>query len=175
MGLRLKQIQITRPLLVILRSEVIFSHLRTPAGTVTKKKVAGQLHIYPYDRRLFHPGVSCPTCQLVKPARSKHCSEYLLYIPLQNILLELYQCWFISFSGISGIIHTGVSYSSTTHWNKQNRTVLSLFVFQGSATGVSNVLTTIVSGWTTASVLRTHVTSCFTSSACAPWRATSPC
>lgn len=44
-------------------------------GTVTKKKVSGQLHIYPYDRRLFHPGATCPTCQLPKPARSKHCSE----------------------------------------------------------------------------------------------------
>lgn len=44
-------------------------------GTVTKKKISGQLHIYPYDRRLFHPGVSCPTCHLLKPARSKHCSE----------------------------------------------------------------------------------------------------
>lgn len=42
-------------------------------GTVTRKKVAAQLNIYPYDKRLFHPGVSCPTCQLLKPARSKHC------------------------------------------------------------------------------------------------------
>lgn len=55
---------------------LLHSLLSTLVGTVTKKKVAGQLHIYPYDRRLFHPGVSCPTCQLVKPARSKHCSEY---------------------------------------------------------------------------------------------------
>ncbi|XP_028285843.1 palmitoyltransferase ZDHHC4 [Parambassis ranga] len=60
---------------VLLAIKTIFFYLciqRDP-GTVTKKKVAGQLHIYPYDRRLFHPGVSCPTCQLVKPARSKHC------------------------------------------------------------------------------------------------------
>ncbi|XP_033840962.1 palmitoyltransferase ZDHHC4 [Periophthalmus magnuspinnatus] len=47
--------------------------IKKDPGTVTKKKVAGQLHIYKYDSRLFHPGVSCPTCQLVKPARSKHC------------------------------------------------------------------------------------------------------
>lgn len=51
------------------------SHLLIFAGTLTKKKISGQLRIYSYDQRLFHPGVSCPTCQLVKPARSKHCSE----------------------------------------------------------------------------------------------------
>lgn len=55
----------------ILAPNSIFS-----AGTVTKKKVAGQINVYPYDRRLFHPGTTCPTCHLLKPARSKHCSEY---------------------------------------------------------------------------------------------------
>lgn len=29
---------------------------------------------YPYDHVLFHPGKSCTTCNLSKPARSKHCS-----------------------------------------------------------------------------------------------------
>ena len=28
---------------------------------------------YPYDRVLFQPGQMCRTCNLVKPARSKHC------------------------------------------------------------------------------------------------------
>ncbi|KAI9793298.1 MAG: palmitoyltransferase swf1 [Piccolia ochrophora] len=28
---------------------------------------------YPYDYALFHPGVLCKTCELTKPARSKHC------------------------------------------------------------------------------------------------------
>ncbi|XP_030611175.1 palmitoyltransferase ZDHHC4 [Archocentrus centrarchus] len=60
---------------VLLGLKTFFFYLciKTDPGTVTKKKVAAQLHIYSYDRRLFHPGVSCPTCQLVKPARSKHC------------------------------------------------------------------------------------------------------
>lgn len=60
---------------VLLAIKTFFFYLciKRDPGTVTKKKVTGQIHIYPYDKRLFHPGVACPTCQLVKPARSKHC------------------------------------------------------------------------------------------------------
>ena len=29
---------------------------------------------YPYDHLLFRPRMVCPTCRLIKPARSKHCS-----------------------------------------------------------------------------------------------------
>ncbi|XP_034426956.1 probable palmitoyltransferase ZDHHC4 [Hippoglossus hippoglossus] len=60
---------------ILLAVKTFFFYLciRRDPGTVTEKKVAGQQHVYPYDRRLFHPGVSCPTCQLIKPARSKHC------------------------------------------------------------------------------------------------------
>ncbi|KAG7491831.1 hypothetical protein MATL_G00008310 [Megalops atlanticus] len=42
-------------------------------GTVTEENHAALVQVYPYDRKLYHPGVSCPTCVLVKPARSKHC------------------------------------------------------------------------------------------------------
>ncbi|XP_017273968.1 palmitoyltransferase ZDHHC4 [Kryptolebias marmoratus] len=59
--------------LLVVKTFIFYLCIKTDPGTVTKKKVSSQLHIYPYDRRLFHPGVSCPTCQLVKPARSKHC------------------------------------------------------------------------------------------------------
>lgn len=60
-------------ILLVLNTFFFYLCIKRDPGTVTKKKVAGQLTIYPYDRRLFHPGVSCPTCQLLKPARSKHC------------------------------------------------------------------------------------------------------
>ncbi|XP_041671845.1 palmitoyltransferase ZDHHC4 [Cheilinus undulatus] len=60
-------------ILLIMKTFLFYLCIKRDPGTVTKKKAAGQLNIYPYDRRLFHPGVSCPTCQLVKPARSKHC------------------------------------------------------------------------------------------------------
>lgn len=31
---------------------------------------------HPYDGTLYHPGVICSTCHIVKPARSKHCSKF---------------------------------------------------------------------------------------------------
>uniref|UniRef100_A0A8C6U5F4 Palmitoyltransferase n=1 Tax=Neogobius melanostomus TaxID=47308 RepID=A0A8C6U5F4_9GOBI len=51
-------------ILLALKTLFFYLCIKKDPGTVTKKKVAGQLHIYPYDRRLFHPGVACPTCQL---------------------------------------------------------------------------------------------------------------
>jgi palmitoyltransferase ZDHHC4 len=43
-------------------------------GTVTAENLGHHLSLYPYDFTLFHPGQLCRTCQLPKPARSKHCS-----------------------------------------------------------------------------------------------------
>jgi len=33
-----------------------------------------RLHDYPFDQILFRPNTTCSTCNLLKPARSKHCS-----------------------------------------------------------------------------------------------------
>ncbi|KAK5124878.1 hypothetical protein LTR85_001068 [Meristemomyces frigidus] len=44
------------------------SHYITPANHKER------LHDYPYDHVLFRPGTVCKTCNLTKPARSKHCS-----------------------------------------------------------------------------------------------------
>jgi hypothetical protein len=43
-------------------------------GTITHENLAYQMSLYPYDFSIFHPGANCSTCQLNKPARSKHCS-----------------------------------------------------------------------------------------------------
>ncbi|KAF2398786.1 zf-DHHC-domain-containing protein [Trichodelitschia bisporula] len=43
-------------------------HLISPATH------SAHLTYYPYDHTLYHPGVICRTCDLPKPARSKHCS-----------------------------------------------------------------------------------------------------
>ncbi|XP_063790798.1 palmitoyltransferase ZDHHC4 [Pseudophryne corroboree] len=42
-------------------------------GTVTKQNEALCTQVYEYDEVLFLHGKKCPTCQLLKPARSKHC------------------------------------------------------------------------------------------------------
>ncbi|XP_033886671.3 palmitoyltransferase ZDHHC4 [Acipenser ruthenus] len=42
-------------------------------GTITKLNNEVFLGVYPYDQVMFYQGVLCPTCVLVKPARSKHC------------------------------------------------------------------------------------------------------
>ncbi|XP_056433115.1 palmitoyltransferase ZDHHC4 [Gadus chalcogrammus] len=60
-------------ILLAVKTYLFYLCITTDPGTVTQAKMSGQLSIYPYDRRMFHPGVPCPTCQLVKPARSKHC------------------------------------------------------------------------------------------------------
>ncbi|XP_075035443.1 palmitoyltransferase ZDHHC4 [Mixophyes fleayi] len=42
-------------------------------GTVTKQNEALCTQVYEYDDVIFHRGSKCPTCHLLKPARSKHC------------------------------------------------------------------------------------------------------
>jgi hypothetical protein len=43
-------------------------------GIVTRENADAVCAIFPYDHSLYLPKVMCPTCQVQKPARSKHCS-----------------------------------------------------------------------------------------------------
>ncbi|KAI2618557.1 zf-DHHC-domain-containing protein [Hypomontagnella submonticulosa] len=43
-------------------------------GVITPASHSRYMSHYPYDFALFHPGVTCRTCGLLKPPRSKHCS-----------------------------------------------------------------------------------------------------
>uniref|UniRef100_F7F2T2 Palmitoyltransferase n=2 Tax=Ornithorhynchus anatinus TaxID=9258 RepID=F7F2T2_ORNAN len=46
----------------------------TNPGTITKSNQAVFLGAYEYDEVMFQKNSRCPTCNLEKPARSKHCS-----------------------------------------------------------------------------------------------------
>ncbi|ORY94113.1 DHHC palmitoyltransferase-domain-containing protein [Syncephalastrum racemosum] len=52
---------------------VYFVACMADPGIVTKENVARLLEIYPYDHIIYEPK-DCSTCQLPKPARSKHCT-----------------------------------------------------------------------------------------------------
>ncbi|XP_051488114.1 palmitoyltransferase ZDHHC4 isoform X2 [Apus apus] len=47
---------------------------RANPGIITKSNHASLVKIYAYDGVLFQKGIVCPTCNMEKPARSKHCS-----------------------------------------------------------------------------------------------------
>ncbi|XP_010000875.1 PREDICTED: probable palmitoyltransferase ZDHHC4 [Chaetura pelagica] len=47
---------------------------RANPGIITKSNHASLVKIYAYDGVLFQRGIVCPTCNVEKPARSKHCS-----------------------------------------------------------------------------------------------------
>ncbi|GIZ39235.1 hypothetical protein CKM354_000262600 [Cercospora kikuchii] len=62
------------PLLVVL--PYLFTHLTVKCTShyITLENHARRMTDYSYDHILFQPGVTCKTCNLIKPARSKHCS-----------------------------------------------------------------------------------------------------
>lgn len=47
---------------------------RTDAGQITKNNVDALVTVYKADGVLYKEGAQCRTCNIVKPARSKHCS-----------------------------------------------------------------------------------------------------
>jgi len=64
------------PLMVVF-ANLLFYHLscNSDPGDITPTTLKKYQNVYQYDGRLFLPGIHCRTCNLLKPARSKHCSE----------------------------------------------------------------------------------------------------
>ncbi|KAK4038208.1 Palmitoyltransferase SWF1 [Parachaetomium inaequale] len=64
----------TGALAIILPYLFLYLAAFSDPGSITPANHIPEMARYPYDFTLFHPGASCATCRLLKPARSKHCS-----------------------------------------------------------------------------------------------------
>ncbi|KAL1838907.1 hypothetical protein VTJ49DRAFT_2071 [Mycothermus thermophilus] len=64
----------TGTLTILLPYLFLYLAASTDPGTITPANHPHEMARYPYDFTLFHPGIACPTCRHLKPARSKHCS-----------------------------------------------------------------------------------------------------
>ena len=64
------------PIPILLGLPYLFTWLcvTDTAHHITPLNHSSRLRDYPFDHTLFYPGITCSTCQLEKPARSKHCS-----------------------------------------------------------------------------------------------------
>nr|XP_009664959.1 PREDICTED: probable palmitoyltransferase ZDHHC4 isoform X4 [Struthio camelus australis] len=59
---------------------------RADPGIITKSNHASLTKIYAYDAVLFQKGIVCPTCNMEKPARSKHCTFLIQVVLLSNMM-----------------------------------------------------------------------------------------
>ncbi|THX05277.1 zf-DHHC-domain-containing protein [Aureobasidium pullulans] len=64
------------PIPIVLLAPYTFTYLcvTSTVDHITPANHAAAMRTYPYDHILFRPENVCRTCNLVKPARSKHCS-----------------------------------------------------------------------------------------------------
>jgi hypothetical protein len=68
------QQKVTGIVLVILPYAFLYAAAASDPGYITPENHPHQMTLYPYDFTIFYPGQKCRTCELLKPARSKHCS-----------------------------------------------------------------------------------------------------
>ncbi|KAM4632259.1 palmitoyltransferase ZDHHC4 [Discoglossus pictus] len=64
---------ITPYILITIKFYFFYVCCVTDPGKVSSQNEASYIQVYEYDGVLFHRGNTCPSCQLLKPARSKHC------------------------------------------------------------------------------------------------------
>lgn len=66
--------KVTSVSLLLLPYTFLYAAAASDPGYITPENHSHQMTLYPYDFTIFHPGQTCHTCHLQKPARSKHCS-----------------------------------------------------------------------------------------------------
>ncbi|KAF4547667.1 DHHC palmitoyltransferase-like protein 2 [Elsinoe fawcettii] len=137
----------TLPIPILLPLPYIFTFLCATSTShfITSSNHAQNLTYYPYDHVLYHPTQTCSTCQLPKPARSKHCSlcnrcvsrcdhhcpwvnaclgrtnyRYFLYLLLSLPVLEIYGAY-LGYTVLSPHLNFaplhGKPFFSSTFWN----------------------------------------------------------
>ncbi|KAL9099472.1 MAG: hypothetical protein Q9163_005035 [Psora crenata] len=58
----------------LLPYHLAYKAVMSTSSIITPENHEREMHRYPYDHVLYHPGRTCRTCHFLKPARSKHCS-----------------------------------------------------------------------------------------------------
>jgi hypothetical protein len=66
--------KVTSMIMLALPYLFLYAAAASDPGYITPENHGHQMTLYPYDFTIFHPGQTCHTCHLLKPARSKHCS-----------------------------------------------------------------------------------------------------
>ncbi|KAI9733956.1 MAG: palmitoyltransferase swf1 [Cirrosporium novae-zelandiae] len=62
------------PIVALTPYYLIYACATSTSSMITPQNHFAQMRHYPYDHTLFYPNHICRTCNLLKPARSKHCS-----------------------------------------------------------------------------------------------------
>jgi hypothetical protein len=100
----------------------LYAAAASDPGYITPANHPHQMTLYPYDFTNFHPGQTCRTCSLLKPARSKHCSICKMCISkLDHHCIFINNCvgygnqhWFVLLLFTTAVLTTYASYVGTS-------------------------------------------------------------
>lgn len=86
------------PLLIVNMYRSFYNACYSDPGKLTKENVHVALKVFEYDYILFKSGNTCKTCDILKPARSKHCSICKMCVAKND------HHWYFVFNTVFGLI-----------------------------------------------------------------------